>query len=348
MPWIDKPFSVVADSNGNISVQQQISSPTSGKLKEYRITTTTGCNNRTHNLHLVVTNANDPTNSLPIDITISDCTNVDNQIQPAFTVKASTYNITLNVDGFDPGEPVKGSAGVLYSLFQLRSINDVANSLRTTRLFLEPVSLGLLQAIPHPGPVGSNDGLEALGVPAYNGTDTDSGPSWYRILGKEGALDRESTMFIYASLPDLVPSQVFGLENAGYLDIDENVKISFVQFNWGDDVITELSRFKSPHSTLEIDNHTLTDLWLVWSGDANSQEFVQNGHASKHGGGSIFSANFLITVYRNNNGSIGSKIGDAAINVHGADAGELVVQGNYLMLITATTAIQVGLWILGE
>ena len=229
-----------------------------------------------------------------------------------------------------------------------RSINDVAASLRSVRLFLEPVTMTMASGnMPH----RADDPSPSLGVHPYLDFPerVDAGPAWYRVLGREGALNCKSSVFIFASLPNLIPSPVCTLDNAGYLDFPEDAHISFVEFTWGSDVISQAvpAGFPHGHSTLSIDNHTLVDLWLVWSGDASSTDFVPNGHASKHGGGSIFSANFLITVYRNANGQIGEKIGNAAITVHGADAGELVVWGNFLFLVTATDAIKIGLLVVG-
>ena len=219
-----------------------------------------------------------------------------------------------------------------------RSINDIANALRSIRVYLEPVE-------PLTATQAAVDDTESLGVPLYSIPNVDAPAAWYRVLGQEDVIDCNSSIFIYARLPDLTPFPICELNNTGYLDFPQDAKIPFVQLNWGADVIQEGFPKPPGHSTLSIDNRTGVDLWLIWTGDAHSKDFVRNNHASKHGGGNAFSANFLISVYKNNNGSVGDFIGNAAVNVHGADAGELVVRNNFCVLVLASQVIQIGLLI---
>jgi hypothetical protein len=230
-----------------------------------------------------------------------------------------------------------------------RSINDVAASLRSVRLYLEPVVIQV-------GKVADQGDAVSLGVPFYKFPSemargarqaSDCAPGWFRVLGREGAINCKSTVFIYAELPPLTPAPVCELDNAGYLDFPEKAEVAFVRFDWGDDLLKQAVPAAKSHSCLSVQNISGITLWLVWSGDANSTDRVPHRGVSKHCGGSIFAANFLITVFHDNNGSIGAKVGNAAITVHGFDAGELVVRGNFLFLVTATDAIKIGLLIIG-
>lgn len=118
MPWLwSPPFSATADSTGLIQIQETLSSPFSAKLDEYGVKTTTGCLGRNHSAKLTITRADDPNDTLYINVSIPDCVEVDNDIDPAFQVQVASYNISLEVDGFDPDEKVAGIAGVNYSLF---------------------------------------------------------------------------------------------------------------------------------------------------------------------------------------------------------------------------------------
>jgi hypothetical protein len=224
-----------------------------------------------------------------------------------------------------------------------RTINQIADSLRAIRLVLEPVTLTGFA-------VGNSPFPPSLGVSVYQSPatiGTDAGPCWYRVLGPVDKIDGESCVFIFAILPDPTPYPTLGLDNTGYVDFDEAAEISFVQFAWGNNVFVNWPK-PPKHSTLTVNNNTLVDLWLIWTGDAHAKDFVHNGGNSTHSGGSIVSANFLISVYKNAHGSVGTYVGDAAVNVHGADAGELVVRNNTCFLITATQTIEIGALIIGE
>ncbi|MDB5347765.1 MAG: hypothetical protein JWP89_6142 [Schlesneria sp.] len=227
----------------------------------------------------------------------------------------------------------------------VRSIDDVARSLKSVRIHLEPI-----KSPPTCGEArgdGTVFGVDVYSLPCP-GAACAGEAAWYRVIGVDGIMDCESTSFIVAVLPGLIPQPLFGLVNTGYLDFPSEDVISSVNFAWSGDLIKgwppkppHVPPVPKPpvpvpgHSTLTIDNHSLVDLWLVWTGDAESSDLVSNGHASKHGGGNLVSANFLVTFYKNDNGRVGQKIGNNAFSVHGADAGELVVRGNFLYFISA-------------
>jgi hypothetical protein len=118
MPWIDADFTTTADRSGVIQNQQTLTAPASGKLKSYRVKTTSGCAGRTHPTELTITRSDDPGDSRTITASVSDCTELENDIDPPYRVQSGkTYEVQLSSGRFSAGERIDGTAGVFYSLF---------------------------------------------------------------------------------------------------------------------------------------------------------------------------------------------------------------------------------------
>jgi hypothetical protein len=118
MPWIDAKFAIDANSSGEISHEQRLSAPASGRLRRYKIKTTAGCHNRSHTIHVCITRVSDPRDKITIKVDVEDCTELKNEIDPPYRVRSGEeYDIRLTAIGFDPGEHIEGTAAVFYTLF---------------------------------------------------------------------------------------------------------------------------------------------------------------------------------------------------------------------------------------
>jgi len=119
MPWVETDFEARAGRDGKFSRDEKLSAPVSGKLKNYRVQTQTGCKDRTHTTVLVVVRTDDLGDTVRIGpLPITDCKEVVGAIEPAFRIRGGkAYRITLESDGFDAEELIKGKAGVEFSFF---------------------------------------------------------------------------------------------------------------------------------------------------------------------------------------------------------------------------------------
>jgi|SRR5271166_1740797 len=118
MPWIEADFSTVADSNGQIHKDQLLAAPMSGKLRRFKVFTTSGCLNRTHHTDITITRTDDPSDKITIARDIKDCTELAGELDPPFNViGGKSYIISLDSQGLNPNEQIAGVAGVYYTFF---------------------------------------------------------------------------------------------------------------------------------------------------------------------------------------------------------------------------------------
>ncbi len=121
MSWIDTEFEARADAGGNFSRMETVSAPIGGKLKRFRVETTSGCSQRAHTTSITVTRVDDPSDTRQIGpISIIDCSEHAGAIDPPYQVRGGKqYRIQLDSNGFNPNENVQGKASVEFSLFLL-------------------------------------------------------------------------------------------------------------------------------------------------------------------------------------------------------------------------------------
>ncbi|QEH39277.1 hypothetical protein OJF2_78920 (plasmid) [Aquisphaera giovannonii] len=101
---------------------------------------------------------------------------------------------------------------------------------------------------------------------------------------------------------------------------------------------------------LTIDNHSLTDLHVHWTGDVDEDDkwdFLPHGHSATHDSRRVDPGNkatYELRVYRNDNGKPGAQIGDAFyIKVGGglADLATLARSGDYLGYVLASASANI-------
>lgn len=107
---------------------------------------------------------------------------------------------------------------------------------------------------------------------------------------------------------------------------------------------------------LNLSNHALLDLWVVWSNDthqAPQTDFMPNGSTQERKSRKVDvldGAYFTIEVFKNNNGTQGDKIGHFTDNVYGYDHVEFLVVDvngqNYFKAISLVTIGKVLLYVL--
>jgi hypothetical protein len=117
MPWIDIDFDADADS-GEIRSSKTVSAPLSGRIRKYKLETSTGCEDRVHKTKLTITRVREPDDQLEIDIDVKDCLEIDGVIDPPYRVRAGEdYHVSLLSTGFKENEHVEGSASLYYTFF---------------------------------------------------------------------------------------------------------------------------------------------------------------------------------------------------------------------------------------
>ena len=90
----------------------------SGKLRRFKVFTTSGCLNRTHHTDITITRTDDPSDKITIARDIKDCTELAGELDPPFNViGGKSYIISLDSQGLNPNEQIAGVAGVYYTFF---------------------------------------------------------------------------------------------------------------------------------------------------------------------------------------------------------------------------------------
>ena len=101
---------------------------------------------------------------------------------------------------------------------------------------------------------------------------------------------------------------------------------------------------------LTVDNHTLSDLWVHWTGDVDGDDqwdFLQNGHSATRDSRRVNPGNkatYTLGVYRNNDGKHGAQIGsnfDVGVKGGLADLVELIRKGDNLAYYLASDAAKI-------
>lgn len=294
MPWIEAEFTAEADANGEICNEERLSAPASGRLRNYKVKTTSGCRNRSHRTHLTITRVSDPADRIEINIEIGDCSDVEREIDPPYRFRSGEdYDVLLTAAGFDEGEHVEGTAGLYYTLFfKLNETKQGSCSAAHRPRRRRPHQLGQME------------------------TEMDD----YQ-LGKDIQ------------------------EIKDRLNLIENATAS-----------RQPNGTRGERMRLNLSNHALLDLWVVWSNDVHQgphTDFMPNGSTQERKSRKVDvldGAFFTIEVFKNAGGSPGHKIGHFTDNVYGYDHVEFLVVDvggqQYFKAVSLVTVGKVLLYVL--
>ncbi len=105
------PFSAKADGDGVIRADKEQDLPFSGRLRELRLWTTSGCNGRSHQLTLVLTNRGRET-TLFKGAVFHDCNRDEIWWAQPIKLESGSSKIHIEATGFNPHEDVTGACWV--------------------------------------------------------------------------------------------------------------------------------------------------------------------------------------------------------------------------------------------
>jgi len=118
MPWLETEFRARVGPDGRFQGETEAEAPAGGKLREYKVKTTSGCGGRVHPTVLIIQREDNLGDKLELHTDLRDCEEHQADIDPPFQIRGGRrYIIRLTSEGFDPDEEIEGEAAVRYTFF---------------------------------------------------------------------------------------------------------------------------------------------------------------------------------------------------------------------------------------
>lgn len=109
------PFKCKAGMDGVIRESKEVDIPKSGRLREFKLWTTTACRDRPHNLSVVIRNGGKET-ILFSQTQFHDCNKTDIWWATPIALQNGTSSMNIVATGFDQNEEVEGIFWVKVSI----------------------------------------------------------------------------------------------------------------------------------------------------------------------------------------------------------------------------------------